>query len=190
MRYDRTVLGYHGCDEEVARRLLGGKPFRKSRNKYDWLGTGVYFWEYGPDRAFRFAEEQRERGKVGTPAIVGAVIQLGNCFDLMDTRFTEDLGAAFPLCEDAFRERGVRLPENKGTTPDRKLRYRDCAVLNWYLDLAEKKGFRYQTVRGCFTEGGPVFDQSGIQRESHVQIAIRDHDCILGVFLPQSKVRK
>ncbi len=46
MRYDRTVLAYHGCDAAVAERLLRGEPFRKSENDYDWLGAGVYFWEY------------------------------------------------------------------------------------------------------------------------------------------------
>jgi hypothetical protein len=41
-----------------------GEPFRKSRNDFDWLGEGVYFWEYGHDRALQFADEQRKRGKV------------------------------------------------------------------------------------------------------------------------------
>jgi hypothetical protein len=184
MQYDRIVLGYHGCDEEVARKIIDGERFRKSRNKYDWLGTGVYFWEFGPHRAFRFAKDQKKRRKIEKPAIVGALIQLGNCFDLMDTRFTADLAPAYQLWTNALREQAVPLPENKGDTPDKKLRFRDCAVLNWYLQEAEKEGAKYQTVRGCFTEGGPLFDGSGIQHESHIQIAIRDLTCILGVFRP------
>jgi hypothetical protein len=47
MRYDRTVIAYHGCDARVADRLLAGEPFRKSRNDFDWLGEGVYFWPLG-----------------------------------------------------------------------------------------------------------------------------------------------
>jgi hypothetical protein len=27
MRYDRTVIAYHGCDEAIARRLLEGDAF-------------------------------------------------------------------------------------------------------------------------------------------------------------------
>jgi hypothetical protein len=67
MRYDRTVIAYHGCDASVAKQLLAGDPFKKSQNDYDWLGEGIYFWEYGADRALKFAREQKRRGKVKAP---------------------------------------------------------------------------------------------------------------------------
>jgi hypothetical protein len=57
-------------------------------------------------------------------------------------------------------------------------------MLNWYLSGLESEGTRFQTVRGCFVEGGPAFPGSGIQRESHIQIAVRDPACIIGVFRP------
>ncbi len=82
------VIAYHGCDAAVAEQLLQGEKFRKSRNDYDWLGEGVYFWEYGAARALEFARDQARRGKLSRPAVVGALVQLGRCFDLMDTRFT------------------------------------------------------------------------------------------------------
>ena len=80
MKYDRTVIAYHGCDAQVAARLIDGEPFRPSSNDFDWLGEGIYFWEYGYDRALQFAEEQRARGKVERPCVVGALLQLGSCF--------------------------------------------------------------------------------------------------------------
>lgn len=78
------VLGYHGCSLPTAERLLDGEPFKQSRNVYDWLGKGVYFWEANPLRALQFAKEQLERrgGKRAKPGIVGAVIDLGLCLDL------------------------------------------------------------------------------------------------------------
>ena len=77
------------------------------------------------------------------------------------------------------------MPVNQGPVPDMKLRKLDCAMLNWYLTMAEQKeDIQYDTVRGCFPEGGPVFTGSGISRESHIQIAVRNPDCILGVFRP------
>lgn len=185
MRYDRTVIAYHGCDAEVAKKLIDGAAFQKSRNRYDWLGTGIYFWEFGPDRAFRFAEDQKERGLVKDPAVVGAVIQLGQCFDLMDTRFTKDLGEAYAIWAAAMKAMNKKLPVNKGDTPVKKLRYLDCAVLNWYFSEVAKDGVEYDTVRGCFTEGGPAFSGSGIQKESHVQLAVRNPNCVIGVFRPQ-----
>src|SRR3954470_17289769 len=110
MRHDRVVLAYHGCDAGVAARLLGGEPFQRSENDYDWLGAGVYFWEYGADRALGFAHDQQRRGKVTEPAVVGAVVQLGDCFDLMDTAYTQDLAAAFREYRSFAAQRGWMLP--------------------------------------------------------------------------------
>lgn len=39
------ILAYRGCDRSVAERLLDNKPFKISENQYDWLGSGVYFWD-------------------------------------------------------------------------------------------------------------------------------------------------
>jgi hypothetical protein len=186
MRYDRTVLAYHGCDAQVADQLLLGKmSFIPSENPFDWLGKGVYFWEHGLDRALRFARFQQERGKVKEPAVVGAILQLGRCFDLMDTRFTADLASAFSLCEGHYQRMGKALPRNDGKTPDQKLRRLDCEVINLYLqDLDDHASQRFQTVRAAFEEGEPAFPGSMIRQETHIQIAVRDQDCILGIFRP------
>jgi len=185
MRYNRIVVGYHGCDAEVASRILDGEPFRESINDYDWLGHGIYFWEYGADRAYRFAEEQAKRRKIKQPSVIGAMIQLGECFDLLDTRFTENLGQFYPLWEAKRTKEGLPVPVNQGKTPDKKLRLLDCMVMNHYLLMVNEAGKPYDTVRGCFTEGEPVFAGSGIQRESHIQIAVRNPTCIVGVFKPR-----
>lgn len=50
------VYGYHGCDESVAKRILEGRdPLTPSYNAYDWLGSGIYFWEDAPERAMQWA---------------------------------------------------------------------------------------------------------------------------------------
>jgi hypothetical protein len=185
MKYDRTVIAYHGCDAETAERLLGGESFKKSQNGYDWLGEGIYFWEYGADRALKFAHDQKKRGKVQRPAIVGALVQLGRCFDLMDTRFTEELPFAFDTLKKLHEEHARPLPENAGKTPDKLLRHRDCAVLNFYLGwLVQHRGVAFDTVRCGFVEGPPAFEGSGIRHRSHVQIAVRNPACVVGVFRP------
>jgi hypothetical protein len=185
MRHDRTVIAYHGCDIETAERVLAGEPLKASENDFDWLGHGIYFWEYGPDRALRFAVQQQRRGKVKMPAIVAARIQLGNCFDLLDTRFTADLAAAYEPWAESFCRTGLPLPKNGGGPPDHKLRRLDCAVLNWYLEAANRRGVTYDSVRCAFPEGGPVYEGSGIFSEMHVQIAVRSPACILEVFRPE-----
>jgi hypothetical protein len=186
MHYDRTVIGYHGCDHAVAERLLAGAPFKESVNDYDWLGRGIYFWEYGLDRALQFAEDQKRRGKVKKPAVVGALLQLGNCFDLMDTRFTQLLEEAYPVWRAGVKKLKRTLPTNRGHTKDRLLRDLDCAVMNWLFDtLSAQAVGRYDCVRSGFVEGPPCFPGSGISTQSHVQIAVRNPDCIVGVFRPR-----
>ena len=188
MKYDRTVIAYHGCDATVAERILAGEAFKKSENDYDWLGKGIYFWEYGANRAMRFAETQVKRGRAKKPAIVGALIQLGNCFDLMDTRFTDELAVAFTLLQRVHVATGDPLPSNLGTTPDKKLRKLDCAVLNLYFESLEndpETPVSYDSVRCGFVEGPPAFPGSGIRHQSHVQLAIRNPSCVVGVFRPQ-----
>lgn len=184
MRYDRMVVAYHGCDVSVAERLLGGEPFKPSTNTYDWLGDGIYFWEYGADRALQFAQEQVSRGRVRTPTCVGALVQLGNCFDLMDTRFTSELTAAFEPWTQHYSSEDLPLPRNAGRAPDFKLRRLDRTVLNWYLRVSDRGGERYDTVRCGFPEGIPVYPGSGILTQTHIQLTVRNPGCILGVFRP------
>lgn len=184
MKYDRTIVAYHGCDARIAERLLQGEKFKKSQNDYDWLGEGIYFWEYGVDRALKFAHDQHRRRKLTTPAVVGALIQLGRCFDLMDTRFTEELPSAFEMLRKLHQQKGQPLPVNAGPTADNLLRRRDCAVLNLYLTWLAEQGEVYDTVRCGFVEGPPAYEDSGIRYQSHIQIAVRSPACIVGVFRP------
>ncbi len=165
-------------------QLLDGEPFVASENAYDWLGSGIYFWEFGPDRALAFAEEQVRRGRIKTPAVVGALLQLGECFDLLDTRYTIDVRDAWPLFTTAKQGAGEVVPANTGR--DLKARFGDCALLNWYLGEAARDGLRYDSVRGAFIEGDPVFEGSAIHLESHIQICVRTPGCVIGVFQPRS----
>jgi hypothetical protein len=184
MKYDRTVIAYHGCDSTVAEEVLNGGSFKKSVNDYDWLGEGIYFWEYGADRALRFAEEQKRRKKIKSAAVVGALVQLGRCFDLMDTRFTSELRVAYEALKRLRDGEGLALPKNGGAGPDKKLRHLDCAVLNFYLGTLEASGQPYDTVRCGFVEGAPAYEGSGIHEQSHVQLSVRSPGCIVGVFRP------
>jgi hypothetical protein len=182
VRYDRTVLGYHGCTKEVAERVLAGEAFRPSENDYDWLGKGTYFWEHGPDRAGLWSTPSNARKP---RAVVGALIQLGRCFDLMDTKFTKELTVAYGLFQVAVATAGGAMPSNAGKTASNELRRLDCAVINFYLDTLAARGEAYDTVRCGFVEGQPAFPGSAILEMSHVQIAVRNPDCIVGIFQPR-----
>lgn len=113
-QYQRLVLGYHGCDKSVADRVLAGDDsLKKSQKRYDWLGSGIYFWEHGPERALDWAAEQAERGRIETPSVIGAVIHLGNCFDFMDISSTRILAEAYPRYKDFRKRYNLKVPRNE-----------------------------------------------------------------------------
>jgi hypothetical protein len=173
MKYDRTVLAYHGCDAAAADAILRGAPFRPSSNNYDWLGHGIYFWEFGAARALGFATL-----KSTNPAVVGAIVQLANCFDLMDVRHTDELALGY----QALAALGRPLPKNGGAGG--KARFLDCAVVNYTLQAAQRANRPYDSVRAAFIEGRPVYPGGEIYEQSHIQICVRNPACIIGVFRP------
>jgi hypothetical protein len=183
--FTRIVVGYHGCTASFARGcLLGKRPIRDwqpSTNDWDWLGHGIYFWEHAPDRALRWARE-RYRTRRQRPAVLGAYIHLGRCFDLLDESITVLLGETYQRLAQAAAARGESLPQNRGR--EGKLRELDCVVINACIRELIPLGEEYDTVRGAFLEGIPVYPGAGFSRESHIQIAVRNPACILGVFQP------
>jgi hypothetical protein len=182
--FARLVVGYHGCPESFARDLLTAKKairaWQPSQNEWDWLGNGIYFWEHAPQRALRWARENaRGRQK---PAVLGAYIQLGRCFDLLDEAITSLLAGTHGRLVGAFAAEGRTLPENRGRGGKR--RELDCLVINECLDEYRLRGIHYDTVRGAFLEGDPVYPGAGFAHESHIQVAVRNSACIIGVFRP------
>lgn len=102
-----------------------------SENDYDWLGHGVYFWEYSAQRAFEFACEVRDRPhhvrqKIKRPAVVGAVIDLGFCLNLLDSRFTEMVKRAYDDLALLHKEAREALPKNAGDRP-----WKACCRRRW-----------------------------------------------------------
>lgn len=174
------ILGYHGCDQAVADRLLAGVSFKKSQNDYDWLGWGIYFWEANPKRGLDFVTEALKRAgsKIKTPAVVGAVIDLGSCLDLMSAVGIEMVRAAYESLSETLDAAGQKLPKNR----DRFRRQLDCAVVEHLHAIYEAQGGFIETVRAVFTEGQEIYPGAGFDAKTHIQIAVRNPDCIKGVF--------
>jgi hypothetical protein len=187
--FARIVVGYHGCTEKFAKELLLGKKpiceWRPSANEWDWLGNGISFWEHAPQRALRWARDRVRKGRQ-RPAILGAYLQLGRCFDLLDEAITSLLAETDQRLAQTCAEAGGTLSQNRG--PEGKRRELDCLVINECLDELQNRGTTYDTVRGAFLEGEPVYPTAGFCRESHIQVAVRNSACILGVFQPNRTV--
>ena len=172
----------------MAERVLAGDSFVPSTNEYDWLGHGVYFWEANPLRGLEFATEmmRRPRGssRVAHPAVVGAVIDLALCLDLTTSAGIEHLRLAYgALAEIAARSEPTRaLPVNVGGR-DRLRRNLDCAVVNTLHEINRETGRPlFDTVKGVFIEGGEAYPGAGFAERTHIQICVRNAECIKGVF--------
>ena len=86
------VLAFHGCDKSTYDSILtNNEILHNSTNSYDWLGNGMYFWEQNLERAWQWAQESAENAhsSVKDPAVVGAVIDMGYCLNLLDSRSIE-----------------------------------------------------------------------------------------------------
>jgi hypothetical protein len=199
------ILGFHGCDESVKHALLN-RPYKihKSEKPYDWLGHGVYFWENNYERVIKWAKDKAKRGEIEKPAVIGAVLSLDYCFDLLDSRFIEMIQNYYDVMVMCYQAIGKELPKNKDASfdmyKDKILRELDCSVIEFMhqkileqieVDKSEK-GFSdypsFDSARGVFTEGGEAFTGSGIQMKSHIQICIRNMNCIKGFFLPRKEI--
>ena len=183
------ILGYHGCDRRVGERLLAGAAFKPSNNDYDWLGPGIYFWEANPLRGIEFAEEasKRNTSNISKPFVIGAVIELGLCLDLATSSALDWVRIAYESLVDVARAAASDVPSNSKDALRRNL---DCAVVRRLHTILETQKLpAVDTLKGVFTEGEPVYPGAGFREKTHIQIAVRNHNCIKGVFrVPQDQI--
>jgi hypothetical protein len=173
------ILGYHGCSKETAASVLNNEDFIPSTNDYDWLGGGIYFWEANPSRGLEFAREaiQRNGGDPKEADVVGAVIELGNCLDLLSKSSIDLLARAHTSYVNALQSTGDPRPLN--TKYKKNL---DCAVISRLHEMFSDEKISIDTVRGVFIEGQPIYEGASFYEKSHIQIAVCNPACIKGVF--------
>lgn len=181
------VLAYHGTDATLAREVAAGrKELEASAKEYDWLGTGLYFWEDSPKRASQWAEERKGRD-IKHPGVLGAVIDLGNCLNLIDAEHLGLVKAAHQEYREICQTSGSPPLENKGT--DLKARYLDRAVMETLHGLHNRQGKPpFDTVRAFFVEGAPLYETAGLRSLDHIQICVRNPKKIIGYFLPREAI--
>jgi hypothetical protein len=186
------VLGFHGCDKATAERVLSGAEphLRPSTNRYDWLGAGIYFWESDPWRAWQFAHEARAnghltQGRIEKPFVLGAIIDLGHCCNLLEVAALEEVHDAHAYLELAHKTLDSPMPANEGRAMG--LRYLDRAVLETMHSLRSRRALaRYDSVRAAFIEGASLYPRAGFNRKNHIQLAVCNEACIKGYFrLPE-----
>lgn len=184
------VLGFHGCDRSIAESVLSGrKSLRPSNNDYDWLGTGIYFWEFNPQRAYDFALELHRRPRTGRPKIrhptvVGAVIDLGFCLNLLDSTYIQLVRESYSKLVDLCAATATPLPQNS-LGQDLLLRRLDCAVIRTLHATRSATGNTpFDSVRAAFIEGQPLYQNAGFASKNHIQLCVCNPSCIKGYFRP------
>lgn len=203
----QIVLAYHGCDitirDGLVRRVIEPKI---SNNPYDWLGKGLYFFEGDFLRAKKLAQNSHERNlqlltrqPIGTPAVVGAILDIDRWFDLTtQTGIFDFTRAASALVAGSA---GGEMPRNKQAFPDdedfihRAFDRAACEMVHKYRELTHKKALEdhdsaaivasapYQASRGAYEQGVHIADGSSVRGDTHIQIAVHDLNCIRGWFL-------
>ena len=182
-----SIIGFHSCDKKVGLRVLNGKDeLIPSNNAWDWLGGGIYFWEQNPLRALEYAMECSQRKQfnkkpIKIPFVIGAIIDLGNCLNLVESSSLRVLSHSYKTLKEISDEMGSGMPVNKNDN-----RALDCHVIEsihqFNLRLMQEP---YDTVRCAFPEGEQAYPNSFISSRLHIQICVRNLSCIKGYFLPQ-----
>ncbi len=181
------ITGFHSCDREIGLKILNGElDLKQSNNPWDWLGPGIYFWEQNPGRALEYAVDvaesrQKNSGPIKTPFVIGAIIELGNCLNLLEPNSLSIVKEAHASLEKMMSETGQVMPQNKG--PVRKL---DCAVIQTVHETNKREKIApYDSIRCAFVEGSEIYPNSNFSDRLHIEICVLNPSLIRGYFLPK-----
>lgn len=178
---------FHSCDKEIGVKVLNGiDNLNPSDNPWDWLGPGIYFWELNPKRALHYALEnaagtQYNRVRIKQPFVLGAIVEFGNCLNLVDAESIEILENAYAELFNLVEATGATLPINRGSS-----RMLDCAVIKYIHQTRKFQNLKpFDSIRSSFMEGDEVYPTSSFSKRSHIQVCVLNSNIIKGYFLPR-----
>ncbi len=172
------VIGFHGTTKQAADHILTTN-FIPSKNPYDWLGDGVYFFQDAPERAWEWALDNHGR----EAAVVRAELSLVDCIDMLDTVWSHFMTQAYDQFLNLYKRAGFTLPSQSYGA--HRL---DREVVNYVVGVLATEGMIVRCVRSSFSEGHPVYPDSAFYSHSHVQIAVRDIEtCITTKWLDRTE---
>ena len=111
--------------------------------------------------------------------------------DLLDQKYLDFLKIAYDSLRKELESEGKSLLTNSAFGAhdfDFKKRELDCAVIRYAHQLAEEAGEKFDSVHAAFWEGEALYPGVGFRTGNHIQLAILNHNCIKGLFLPHQKV--
>ena len=179
------VHGYHGTSRSRAERIIA-EGFQPSTNGYDWLGTGVYFWQDAPNHALHWARKMYKQ----EPAVIKSRLRLDDtCLDLLDMSdvdnpdfWIDSYNGFMQMCQITGKTLPTQNPDVSGK------RYLDCDFFD-YLRVAALQQPDPQaigSIRSAFVEGKRIFPNSAIFDKTHIQISIVNLDLIECSFIHET----
>jgi hypothetical protein len=186
-----VVTGYHGTTQSAATALLAGSAFLHSKNLGDWLGSGAYFFEDAPLRAFHWAQQKAKSLPAEEPVVLRATIRLDQSLDLLEQSGSTTLA---PLASE-FRKAGLAAdqsplhiangrckPPPLGTALH-EMNKLDRLFLDWSVEILEEFGEAIEVIRAPFLWGRAVMRPSFLFDWGHVQICVRRNSAITDLSL-------
>lgn len=166
---DRVVKAFHGTTIDKAAQIVKDQLIAPSRNPYDWLGHGAYFWEESYERARQWAEKKYH----SEAAVVSTEVRLGRCINLFDASWASVLGRAHEDLRARRAALGQPVPQNRGGR-----RELDCAIIN---HIAEDL-YEAETIRAAYLEGEAIYPSSLFVGLAHIQLVARTPNAVVARY--------
>lgn len=132
-------------------------------------------------------KHEKEPERIKSPFVVGAIIDLGYCPNLVDSKNIELLKMGYSILETTMGDSSL-MPTNKNIkkSQDNLIRDLDCAVIETLHSFnAQENEQAFDTVRGVFWEGNRIYPNAGFKEKNHIQICVRNPNCVKGYFFPR-----
>lgn len=176
-----SVIGFHATTQERGLSILR-EGFKRSHNRYDWLGNGAYFYQDAPGYALEWARRERRDGAIENPFIIVVKISCDGFLDLLDAGWADALRTIYDRLNDkAKREFTIAQQKQKAHEPKKRAMAHplDRYVIEATVGVLRRKGVYIRAVRAVFLEGVPIFEKSHLLDRAHIQIAVRDTSLVM-----------
>jgi hypothetical protein len=108
---------------------------------------------------------------------------------LLDYKNLAFIKFGYSMLERTLSASKTPMPQNKSDDGDLTLRELDCAAIeSLHKSISDDNEKEFDSVRGVFWEGKKLYPNAGFREKNHIQICVRNIDCIKGYFLPLKRI--
>lgn len=162
---------YHGTTKSRAENILKTKKFYESTKPTEWLGHGVYFFQYKA-HAMRWANNEvgKARNAEQTPEVI-AVDLVYSDDQVLDLDDPDDLEALNQVVKAAL----LSIPEDFCADLERDQKKKWCFSCNLFRKIHKNIGITFYTFPISFRRNAP----NNCFRENQRQICVNHQSIIL-----------